>query len=243
MKYDELQTISYIIVSLYIFFSLRKKCKLSTVLVSIVVINVGITIFARLFWAIENYKGFLNGSLGLKDVFLLRLSLFKIIGVLIGAVVGTIILTKIYKKDKKYIVNASTEAMFLGAGYTKIVCTIVGCCLGRKLATPLFGIYARHMTALYEAIVWFIGFILLHLLKKKIKVDSTRISIIVLYYIFIRMFILEWLYNNGIFMGSMTSRIIYFIVIAICISVILINRKKKQVNENNESFSEIQKES
>lgn len=235
--YEVLQAISYIIVSLYLFFSLRKKCKLSTILVSIVVINLSITIFARLFWVIENYKEFINGIFNITHVLRLKLTSFKIIGVLIGAIIGTVILSKIYKNDKKYIINSATEAMFLGAGYTKIVCTIVGCCLGRELITPLFGIYTRHMTALYEAIVWFIGFAMLHLLKKKINVDSTRISIVILYYIFIRMFILEWLYHDGIFMGSTPSRIIFFIVIAICVSIIILNNKKRATEKIEENIN------
>ena len=233
MGYSDLQSFAYLIVSLYLFFSLRKKCKLKTIIVSIVVINLCITIFARLFWVVENYQGFINGTYNIGDVFLLKLSLLKIIGVLIGAVIGTIILSKIYKEDKKHIINASTEAMFLGAGYTKVVCTIVGCCLGRKLETPLFGIYTRHLTALYEAIIWFIGFLLLHLLKKKIKKDSVRISIVIIYYVIIRMFILEGLYKNGIFLGSLTSRIIYCLIIFICILIIVSNLYKSSKFSKN----------
>lgn len=235
MSYDDLQIFSYLIVTLYLLFSLRKKCKLKTIIVSIVVINVCITIFARLFWVLENYRYFISGDFGIDDVLRLKLTGLKIIGVLIGDIVGIAILSKIYKQDKRHIINSGVEAMFLGAAYTKIVCTVCGvCCLGKVIENPWFGIYTRHLTALYEVIVWLIGFFLLHLLKNKTEKDSTRISIVVIYYVIIRMFILEGLYEGGIFLGSLTSRIVYCLVIAICLGIIIINKKqiKIKINKN-----------
>lgn len=240
MAYGDLQIFSYLVVSLYLFFALRKKCKLKTVIISILIICVSITAFARLFWVLENYKDFASGKYDISDIFKLKLGAFKIIGVLIGAVVGTVILSKIFKNDKKAIIDASTEAMFLGAAYTKVVCTIVGCCLGKKtnmpwaISYPERKIFNLHPTTLYEVIVWLGGFALLHLLKNKIKNDSSRISIAVIYYVLLRMFVLEGLYLDGRFLGSPVSRIVYLIVIAICLAIIIKNKKKASKDEKCE---------
>lgn len=150
-----------------------------------------------------------------------------------------LILCKKYKNDRKIIINTTIEALFLAAGYTKVVCTIVGCCVGKPttmpwaISYPTYQIYNVHPTTLYEVITWWTGFILLHVLKRKIKNDSTRISIVVMFYVIVRMFILEGLYSETQFMGSITARIIYFTIIAICLTIIGINYcKNKKINAN-----------
>ncbi len=229
MTYGDMAIFAYVIVALYLFFALRKKCKLSTVIVTIIVILTGITVFCRLFWIVDNIDKFKEGVYGLKDVFLMELTGFKIIGVLLGAIAGTVVLSKIYKEDKQYIINASTESLFLGAAYTKILCTAFGeCCFGDIIEPAWFGVYGRHMTALYEVFVWLIGYTLLVSLKGRVKNDFTRISISVIFYILVRMFILEGLYEGAQFMGSWPFRIIYGSIVAFCTYGIIKRNKKEK---------------
>lgn len=238
MGYQELQVIAYVILGIYILIAMRKKCNAKTIIVSIITIMVCITVFARLFFVIENFQKFLDGIYTIQSALRLKLSNFKIIGVLIGTIIGTIILCKIYKKDAKTIANSVIEAMFLSAGYTKIVCTIVGCCRGKTtnlpwaVSYPQYGIHNIHPTALYEAFVWWISFALLHILKRWIKEDSTRVSIATLFYVVVRMFLLEGLYEGTQFMGSITARIIYCIIILICITIIIVNYLKNRKLKN-----------
>ncbi len=239
MTYSDWALFSYLVVGLYIFFALRKKCKLKTTLTTIVVICVGITVFCRLFWIVDNIDKFKSGQYGLAQVFMLRMSGFKIIGVLLGAIAGTCIVAKIFKDEKKYIIDASTESLFLGAAYTKILCTLCKeCCFGDVIDPAWFGVYGRHLTALYEVFVWLIGFAMLHILKGKVKHDFTRISISVIWYILVRMFILEGLYEGAVFMGSWPFRIIYGSIVAFCTYGIIKRAradKKAQVETTKES--------
>ena len=94
------------------------------------------------------------------------------------------------------------------------------------------GIHNIHPTALYEAFVWWISFALLHILKKWIKEDSTRVSIATLFYVVVRMFLVEGLYEGTQFMGSITARIIYCIIILICITIIIVNYLKNRKLKN-----------
>ncbi len=87
-------------------------------------------------------------------------------------------------------------------------------------------------TFLYEAFVWWISFALLHILKRWIKEDSTRVSIATLFYVVVRMFLLEGLYEGTQFMGSITARIIYCIIILICITIIIVNYLKNRKLKN-----------
>lgn len=234
MSYTQLNAIAYLIVILYMIFVMRKKTSLKITIVSILTIVVSITIFARIFWVINTIEYFIDGTFGIEELFWMQLGEFKIIGVLIGAIVAIALLCKIFKKDAKLILNSGVEAMFLGAGYTKVVCTIVGCCRGKAttlpwaISYPAYEDYNVHPTALYEVITWWLCFALLHILKKKINNDATRISIVVMIYVLIRMFLLEGLYAGTEFMGSITARITYFTIIAICIIIIIFNQRKNK---------------
>ena len=238
MNYQNLQAIAYVILIIYMIIKMRKTSK-KVMLMTIIISITSLTIFARIFWIIDNIEGFKRGILGLKDIFWMQLGGFKIIGVLIGAIVGMVISCKIFKKDSKIIINSTVEALFLAAGYTKLVCTIVGCCRGKEtmlgwgLSYPEYELYNLHPTALYEMITWWIGFIILIVLKKWIKQDSTRISIGVLFYVIVRMFILEGLYEDTPFMGSTTFRIIYSTIICICLGMIFFNSYKNKKTKNN----------
>lgn len=242
MKYVVLQGLTYVIGVIYILF-FTKKCSFIKRLISAITVAIGITFFARVFWAIENYKYFVTGVYDLSTIFQLTIGNFKIIGVLVGALVATFILCKIFKNEAKSIMNASVEAMFLTAGYTKVVCTIMGdCCLGKScsmpwaISYPKINLYNLHPTALYEVITWWTCFILLHVLKDKVKPDSSRISFAVFLYVATRFFIIEGLYATSVFMGNIRARVIYSTIILICIGIISFNSyKEKKENMSKEN--------
>ena len=241
-----LQAFTYVIGVLYILIGLDKNCSLKKRIVCAIVVALCITFFARVFWAIENFKYFETGIYNWTKLFELRIGNFKIIGVLIGALVGTLILCLMFKKNARSIANASVEAMFLTAGYTKVVCTIMGnCCLGKPttvpwaISYPEINIHNAHPTALYEVIVWWTCFALLHILKNKVKPDSTRFSFAILIYAATRFFILEGLYRNTPFLGNIKARIIYPTIIILTLIIIGYNSYKekkgklKEVNNND----------
>ncbi|MBR1802775.1 MAG: prolipoprotein diacylglyceryl transferase [Clostridia bacterium] len=233
MDYEKLQLITYVALIAYIVFQMRKKCKVTTIIVTVLTMIVSITIFARIFWVLNNLNLFLTGVYQIDALFTLKLAGLKISGGLIGGVLGILLLCKIYPQDKKIIYNTVIEGMFLAGGCGKIVCSIVGCCLGKPtnlpwaISYPQLEEYHLHPVTIYEAITWWVGFGLLHLLKNRMANDFTRISIAVLFYIVIRMFLLEGLYANTPFMGTLTAKIIYFTIMAICITVIVVNQCKK----------------
>ena len=241
-----LQAFTYVIGVLYIMIGLDKNCSFKKRIISAVVVALCITFFARLFWVIENFKYFSTGIYGLEKLFEVKIGNFKIIGVLVGALVGTCILCKIFKENARSIANASVEAMFLTAGYTKVVCTIMGnCCFGKPttlpwaISYPAINMHNMHPTALYEVIVWWSCFAFLHIFKKKIKPDSTRISFAILLYTAIRFFILEGLYKDTPFLGSIKARIIYPIIIMITLGIIAYNSyKEKQIKSKEEINNE-----
>ncbi len=244
-----LQAFTYVIGVLYIVIGLDKSCSLKKRIICALVVALCITFFARLFWIIENFTYFETGIYNWTKLFELRIGNFKIVGVLVGALVGTFILCKIFKENARSIANASVEAMFLTAGYTKVVCTVMGnCCLGKPttlpwaISYPEVNLHNMHPTALYEVIVWWTCFALLHIFKNKIKSDTTRISFAVLIYAAMRFFILEGLYKDTPFLGNIKARIIYSTVILIALGVIAFNsykekKKKEQIKEveKNES--------
>lgn len=241
MEYVILQSLTYIIGVLYVMLGIGKNCSIKRRIISALVIALSISFFARIFWAIENYNYFATGVYSIGKIFEFKIGNFKIIGVMIGALVGMFALCKIYKENARSIMNASIEAMFLTAGYTKLVCAIMGeCCLGKRTSVPWAISYPErnmhnlHPTAAYEVITWWICFALLHILKDKVKPDSSRISFCVFIYVAVRFFILEGLYAHTPFMGNIKARIIYSTIIVICIVVIAFNTYKNKKNIKTE---------
>lgn len=68
------------------------------------------------------------------------------------------------------------------------------------------------------------------MLKNKVK-DSTRISIAVITYVLIRMFILEQIYEGYHAFADLKMTILYLTIIIICMYVI-VRDKRKAENEN-----------
>lgn len=247
MDYIYLQAFTYVIGVLYIMIGIR-KCGIFKRFICALTIALFITIFARFFWAIENLEKFKTGLYSVKAIFVPTIGNFKIIGVLIGALVGTFVLCLIFKKDSKNIINASIEAMFLTAGYTKLCCTIMGiCCLGKDttlpwaISYPKINLFNLHPVAMYEVITWWSCFVLLHVLKDKVKPDSSRISFAIFLYVSLRFFIFEGLYRDSVFLGSMKARIIYPTIIIICIGIIAFNsyKDKKYITKEEEKNEQV----
>lgn len=238
MDYAILQSFTYIIGILYIVIRMGKECNLRKRLLFAVIIAISISVFARLCWALENIKYFMTGVYDITNIINPFKGGLKIIGVLIGAVIGVLILRKLFKEHAQAITNASIEAMFLTAGYTKLVCTIKGeCCLGKPtnlpwaISYPNHNIYNLHPTACYELITWWGCFLLLHILRNKVKPDSSRMCFVVALYVAIRLCVLEGLYAGAQFFGNLKFRIIYLSIIIICLVVIFINDYKNRKNK------------
>ena len=65
------------------------------------------------------------------------------------------------------------------------------------------------------------------MLKNKVK-DSTRISIAVITYVLIRMFILEQIYENYHAFADTKMTILYLTIIIICIYIIMRDKRKAE---------------
>ena len=162
-------------------------------------------------------------------MFDLKYTNFKISGGLFGGLLGILLLILIFKEEKRNILNTVIEGMFLCGAAGKIRCFIDGCCLGIHtnlpwaVSYPEYGLYDLHPVQLYEVIVFLIGFMLLIELKDIMK-DTSRISIAVLFYFTIRMFILEGIY--GTFLGNKELRIIYIITMLVCVFFIIKDKKE-----------------
>ena len=92
------------------------------------------------------------------------------------------------------------------------------------------GIKYNFPTQLIEAFVWFGCFGELLALKGKVK-DSTRISIAVITYVLIRMFILEQIYEGYHAFANPKMTILYLTLIIICTTIIIKNKKEKAKEE------------
>lgn len=161
----------------------------------------------------------------------MRLRNFKIAGCLFGGLLGLWIVMKIFKEERKNIFDTVLEGMFLCAGVAKSGCFAQGCCYGKPtnvpwaISYPDIGLYDVHPVQLYEAFVWWIGVVLLLELKDKVK-DSTRISIVVLFYVILRMFAIEGLYYGAQFFENGVMNFIYITAIIVC-TLCIINDKKE----------------
>ena len=202
-----------------------KKEKLKTAIISIIIVSACLTVGARIVYYIQ------SSSKDLEILFSWDLSGFKISGCLFGGLVGILILMKIFKEEKRNILNTVIEGMFLCGGVAKVGCFINGCCIGKPtvlpwgVSYPEHGWYDLHPVQLYEAFTLWIGLIVLLELKDIVK-DNTRISIAILVYFILRIFVIEGLYSGGQFMGNTKMRIIYFISMLVCVFFIIKDKKE-----------------
>lgn len=149
----------------------------------------------------------------------------------------------IFKSERKNIFSTILEGMFLCGGVAKIGCFIKGCCIGTKttlpwsISYPEHGLYNLHPVQLYEAIVLWIGFILLVEMNNKVG-EIEKASIVILFYVLIRMFLLEGLYQGGQFLGSTKMRLLYGTVIIICCILLIVEDKKKGKEKNEKRKKE-----
>ena len=221
LNIGQLQTLAYIMLIVYILYGLRKTT-IRVKVVSVVTIILALTIGARLFYVIY------SGDTRVDTIFSLKLGYFKIAGGLIGALLGTLLLCKLFQKDKSDIYNSVIEGLFLAGGIAKLNCHLVGCCYGKAttlpwgISYPTISIYHVHPVAFYEAIILWIGFIFLIMTKGKMK-DSSRISISIGFYTIVRMLLLEGLYSGGVWFGTTTSRILYCCMLIVCLIIIIRN--------------------
>ncbi len=116
--------LSYSVLNLYILIVggvIRTK-NIKVTLLCNIILSIFVTIGARLMWfAVE-------GEGNVSELFELSFSKLKISGVLLGGIVGVILLRKIFPKYKNEITNTIVEAIFLGAGVTKLECFGMSCC-------------------------------------------------------------------------------------------------------------------
>lgn len=221
MKICFLSIIIYILIFGLIRYKEKRKLK---AMFSAIFLSLCILIGGRIVWYICERPH------DLSKLFSLNLSSVKIIGGLIGGLLGILLLCLIFKKEKRNILNTSIEAMFLGGGFSKLGCFLAGCCLGKTtsfiwtICYPENGLYDLIPVTLYETIVLWSCFWLLHILKETLT-DKTRISLVIAIYVVIRAFILEHLYAGATSTEVIVKYVIYAIIILICAILIFMDRK------------------
>lgn len=213
-----------------------KTNKVATILTCIIATTVCLTIGARIVWFIE------DGAKDVQALFSLKFGNLKILGAFLGAILGMGITMLIFKKERTNIFNTCLEGIFLCGGVGKIGCFMKGCCLGKAttlpwgISYPEHGFYNLHPVQLYEAIVWWIGFILLLELNGKVT-NPKKVSIAILWYVLIRMFVLEGIYAGGQFLGNSSMRLLYAAVIFVCCIVFMIEEWKGDRKDEKSSES------
>ena len=197
MQYDILIVIAFIISIIYMMFRSRKKVQIKQKVISILIVVFCAVIFARIFWVIEKIEYFLSGIYNISEALEFGIGKFKMIGVLVGTIIGMLWVSKIYKDSSKDIRNVVIEGMFLFAALAKFVCAIKGvCCFGKEtgidfgISYPDKNMFNLFPTAYIEASVLFSCFLVLHILKRKIESDQIRISFFFSIYILIRICLL-----------------------------------------------------
>lgn len=233
MQYDILIVIAFIISIIYMMFRSRKKVQIKQKVISLLIVVFCAVIFARIFWVIEKIEYFLSGIYNISEALEFGIGKFKMIGVLVGTIIGMLWVSKIYKDSSKDIRNVVIEGMFLFAALAKFVCAIKGvCCFGKEtgidfgISYPDKNMFNLFPTAYIEASVLFSCFLVLHILKRKIESDQIRISFVFSIYMLIRICLLEGLYANTPIFGDIKDRVIYFIMIISCLVIICINERK-----------------
>ena len=230
----EKRVFAYSIAIIYNILMTYKRTKKISVSISSTVIAIILgTLIARIIWFIN------GGCQDIQGLFLLKLTNFKISGVLIGGMLGMIVSVRIFAKYKEELIDTMMESIFLSATVGKIECFIRGCCVGIALPEkilPYTGAlgYKRvyFPIQLLEAIVWFGGFLILLLLKNKMS-RLKRVSIAILEYVMARMFILEHLYKYRKLFGGPKMAAIYSCIIIICLIILVKDKKRKNNIANN----------
>lgn len=119
------RVLSYGIAEIYILIMagvIRTK-NLKVTLVCNIILTFLVSFGARLMWFI------VEGGNDIRMLFDIKSDGgLKISGILMGGILGIYILRKMFPKYKKELTDTIVEAVFLGAGLTKLECFVIECC-------------------------------------------------------------------------------------------------------------------
>lgn len=181
------------LVGVLVYFSLARKSDKNNENTSLIFASALIfgIIGAKLPILISNYRLILENPSNIA----LYLSGRTVVGGLIGGTIGVIIIKKVLNiKDRRG--NLIAPAAAIGIGIGRIGCFFRGCCYGGPTALGIgvdFGDnIKRHPTQLYEVIFHFLMFLVLMILRKKVKTPGKLFKIYVSSY-FIFRFLIEFL--------------------------------------------------
>lgn len=151
---------------------------------------------------------------------------FIFYGGLVLGFMAVLVLSYFKKLSIKTIADVCAPAIPLGHAIGRIGCLLRGCCYGKPADLP-FAIYLeeayRYPTQIYHFIHNLLIFIILWLIRKKIKVEGNLILIYLILYGLAR-FITEFFRDNPIFMWNLTGSQIFSIVIFFTSSIFLMFR-------------------
>ena len=222
-----------------IYLMLQKRYTIRQKIIAIITTIISGLVGARVFYLIVNYK-----TATISQAFSTSFTYFKGFGALIFALINIVILSMINKSKLSEAFNPLVMWFYIGGMLAKIGCFFTGCCKGGPTSLP-WGVYRKydvvkvHPSELYDCGAFLFSLIIWWILKKEKMRDSNRIAISLMIYVILRG-IIESTYYNGILFGDVISRIVYGIVIVICLSVIIknafdykLNRQKNLNIENS----------
>jgi len=146
-------------------------------------------------------------------------------GLVLGAI-GVILVSHFKKISIKTIADICAPAIPLGHTIGRIGCLLRGCCFGKPTTLP-WAIYLegafRHPTQIYHIAHNFLIFIILWLIRKRIKVEGNLLLIYLLLY-GIACFISEFFRDNPLFILGLTGSQIFSILIFFASLIYLLYR-------------------
>jgi phosphatidylglycerol---prolipoprotein diacylglyceryl transferase len=232
--YGIMVTLAVITVVTWAFFHVRKDPRLTPDMIinaALVGIPSGI-IFSRLMHIIDHWSYYLAnpgkiiGGDGL-----------SIWGAVLGAAIGIWLFSRINKKFSfEHLADVISPGIILAQAVGRVGCTLNGCCYGKVTDVPWAIVYTNpssegpigipvHPTQVYEIIFNLIVFVLLLLLKKRLKADGALFLIYLSLYSVWR--IAEDFLRDGtpFLFGLHQAQVISIFVLAVAIPVLWIKLK------------------
>ena len=177
---------------------------------------------ARLMWVLEVFP-----DVDIRDVFYFGVGGWRLLGALLFAIIAIIVITFIFKKyynvPIQNTLDICLEGAFLTLALDKFGCLLEGCCYGIETTLPWGMTFEddgilRHPTQIYESFALFMIFILIRILRNKLS-TSQRYALAIFLYVVTRMLIEPLRAEASVFIDGPT-RIIYYILLIICVLII-----------------------
>jgi phosphatidylglycerol:prolipoprotein diacylglycerol transferase len=172
------------------------------------------------------YPGLIIGGAGL-----------TIYGAILGAALGIWVYCKITKTKMGYIVDLMAPGIIIAQAIGRVGCLLNGCCYGTPTTLPWGLVYTdpqsfgfnggipTHPTVVYEIIYCIIVFVVLMMLRKKLKPDGSLFTLYLAFYAAWRLGI-DFLRDGTPFLfGLHQAQVISIIVLAITVPWMIKNTR------------------